>query len=92
MLNPAYKAASLRSVGMPPGHPDVVGLALDVPGGGSAQAVRFQLSVDDAERMALALLNAVSIQRYRVAVRQFHSPMSSGSPNCDGSPHEGHAQ
>lgn len=92
MLNPAYKPAALRSVGRPPSHPDVVGLALDVQGGDTAQALRFHLSVDEAERTALALLDAVSIQRYREAVRRFQSPMSSGSPNCDGSPHEGHAQ
>ena len=92
MLNPAYKPASLRSIGMPTGHPDVVGLALNVSGGEPAQALRFQLTIDDAERMALALLNAVSIQRYRESVRKFHSPISSGRSNCDGSPHEGHAQ
>lgn len=83
MLNPAYKAVSLRSVGSPPDHPDVVGLALDVPGGESAQALRFHLSVDDAQRTALALLDAVSIQRYREAVRQFHSPKAGQQGEID---------
>lgn len=92
MLNPAYKPVSLRAVGTPPGHHDVVGLALDVPGGGAAEALRFHFSREDAERTALALLDAVSIQRYREAVCQFHSDTSSGSPSNEGSPQSGQEQ
>jgi hypothetical protein len=88
MLNPAYKPASMRSVGMPPAHPDVVGLSLSCGTDCPADAMRFHFTREEAERLALALLDAVSIQRYRVA----QSSICSGKPNCDGSPQSGHAQ
>jgi len=89
VLNPLYKTVKLLSSAMPPSHPEVVGLALQVPGSAPADAFRFHLSPDEAERIALALLNSVAIQRYRATVREFHSYRASGNPSSDGSPQTG---
>ncbi|MBB4726371.1 hypothetical protein [Xanthomonas arboricola] len=88
-LNPAYQTVSLRAVGTPPTNHEVVGLAFDTPRGTAADALRLRLSVQDAERVALELLNAVAIQRYRASLCQLHSPISSGKPSSDGSPQDG---
>jgi hypothetical protein len=84
-----YKPASLRAVGGPESHLEVVYLALDQAGGSVADALRLHLTVEDAERIALALLDAVAVQRYRASDLAHHSLISSGNPNSEGSPHEG---
>lgn len=88
-LNPAYQTVALRAVGTPPTAHDVVGLALDMPRGTAADALRLRLTLPDAEAVALALLNAVAIQRYRASLCQAQSPISSGNPSAEGSPQEG---
>ncbi|MCE4371793.1 hypothetical protein [Xanthomonas hortorum] len=88
-LNPVYQPVALRAVGTPPTDHHVVGLAFDTARGTAADALRLRLSVEDAERVALELLNAVAIQRYRASLCQLHSPMSSGNPSSDGSPQDG---
>lgn len=89
MLNPSYTPVSLRAVGGPEGHPDTVYLALDTAEKTVASALRLHLTVEEANEIALGLLEAVAIQRYRCGLRKCHSLMSSGSPSSDGSPQDG---
>lgn len=89
MLNPLYQPATLRAAGGPESHLDVVYLALDQAGGSVADALRLHLTVQDAQTIALALLDAVAVQRYRASVLAHQSLISSGSPNSDGSPQDG---
>lgn len=85
MLNPVYKPASLRSVGVAPYRHDVVDMALDVSCGGAAHAHRFQLTLADAERTALALLDAVAVQRHLRSIEdQF--PRLVGQADLDAHP------
>lgn len=87
-MQPAhYKPAVLRSVGQSPVDLDHVGLSLDA--GGQPREDRFCLSLSEAERLALALLDAVAVQRYRAVRATCQSPISSGNPSRDGSPQEG---
>lgn len=90
MERPIYPHAVLRCVGQSPAALDRVALSLDA--GGPATSDRYALTLPEAERIALALLDAVAVQRYRALRATVHSPMSSDIPNCDVSPHEGHAQ
>lgn len=89
MLNPAYTPVSLRAVGGPESHLEVVYLALDRGRGSVADALRLHIPVEDAERIALGLLDAVAVQRYRGFLRNCQSEIASGSPNSDGSPQDG---
>lgn len=89
MLNPAYKPVSLRASGAPRDHHDVVMLALDGPNQAPEHAFRFLLPLAEAERIALALLSDVAVQRYRDGLTRCQSPISSGNPSNDGSPQEG---
>ncbi|UZW62739.1 hypothetical protein [Lysobacter enzymogenes] len=89
MLNPGYKLVSLRATGTPPCNHEFVGLALDEPGSGAAEAHRFRLTLAEAERAALALLDAIAIQRYRASLCKVQSPIWSGSPSLEGSPQDG---
>jgi hypothetical protein len=63
MMPPHYRPAVLRSVGHAPDELDQVGLSIDA--GGDIREGRFSLTLEEAERTALALLDAVAIQRYR---------------------------
>lgn len=96
MLNPSYRRVGFRATGTPPGHHDVVGMSLDVPQGSAADALRFHLSVEDARRLGMALLDAAAIQCYRAEVELLkswlQSPISSGNPIDDGSVSEGQSQ
>ncbi len=89
LLNPAYQRAVLRAVGTPPADASVVGLSLDTSSGRADEALRLRLSLGEAERTALALLDAVAVQRYRASLCQVQASISSGSPSSDGSPQEG---
>ena len=94
MFSPAYKPVSLRAAGAPLADPDVVLLALDVPGCDHAAAMRVRMSPDEAERVGLALISEAAIQRHRQAVQRNRlicdqSEMSSEIPSSDGSPQEG---
>lgn len=89
LLNPAYQMVVLRAVGTPPTDHNMVGLAFDAPCGTASDALRLRLGVQEAERVALALLDAVAVQRYRASLCQLQSPTSSGNPSSDGSPQDG---
>jgi hypothetical protein len=89
MPNPAYIPASLRSVGRPPDLLTHVGLALTVGDGSPEAAARFFLSLEEAERTALVLLEAAAQQRYTAFIQ---SSKSSGMPSPDVSPDEGQLQ
>jgi hypothetical protein len=89
MLNPIYKPATLRAVGGPQSHGDVVYLALDYGNGTVDDALRLRLTVSDAEKIALGLLDAVAVQRYRASFLAHQSLISSGNPSADGSPQDG---
>lgn len=89
MLNPLYKPASLRAHGGVLSHGDVVYLALDFASGSAADALRLHLTVADAEKIAVGLLDAVAVQRYRTLRLTCQRSISSGSPISDGSPHDG---
>lgn len=87
MLNPIYKPGTLLSVGRPPDHPEVVCPSIVVPPDAYvAGAVRIVMPLEEAQRMALALLDAVSMQRQRAEVRDSHALRSSGKSSVDGSP------
>lgn len=87
-MQPAhYKPALLRSVGKSPDDLAHVGLSLDA--GGAVRDDRFVLGLGEAERVALALLDAVAVQRDRATREMLQSPMSAGNPSSDGSPQEG---
>jgi hypothetical protein len=89
MRNPAYIPATLRSVGRAPHLLTHVGLALTVGDGSPEQAARFDLSLEEAERTALVLLEAVAQQRYRAFLQL---SKSSGMPSPDVSPDAGQRQ
>lgn len=77
--------AQLHSCPTPPLALEVVGLCLAV-GPNPSGVCRFELTLDDAEQVGLALLQAAGYQRFRAGV---HSVMSCGSPSVDGSTVEG---
>jgi len=86
MLPPIFHPATLLGVGRPPDELGVVGLALQTDRGDVA---RFSLSLNEAQRIALALLDAEAMQRHRAAlheVQRHQSSIESGQPNSEGSP------
>lgn len=89
MPNPEFELVSLRAAGTPPDDHHVVSLVLNPDRGESERVYRYRLDLAQAEATALALLDAVAVQRYRASVERFQSPISSGNPNSDGSPQEG---
>lgn len=80
-----YRQAALHSVGTPPDELDRVGLSVDA--GGQPRDDRFWMTLEEAERVAQALLDGVRLQRERATTCQ--SSIWSGSPSKDVSPQEG---
>lgn len=90
MADPRFQPVSFHTCAMPLDEHALVGLSLQ-PGNlrNPESRLRFSLLLDDAERMALAVLEAVAVQRYRSLSQQLRS---SGMPSVDGSTAEGHAE
>lgn len=94
MPNTAYMPVSLRAAGGPDAQPEIVLLALDAATGTAADALRLAIPLAEAQRIALALLHEVAVQRYRqegqrIRLTCSQSPISHGSPSSPGLPHDG---
>jgi len=90
-LNPAFRHVRRPFANATPGHPELVGFSL-LPSDDQRDPpipLLFHINRDEAEQLALRLLDAVSIQRYRDEMAQFHSCKESGMWNKAGSPQEG---
>lgn len=77
MIPSSYVVASFRGVLPVDASVDRVGFSLDTPFG----TQRFALSVADARTLSRLLADYTQ--------PTFQSESSSGSPSCDGSPHDG---
>lgn len=65
-----YTWVRLRCTSTPRALPDAVLLGLDVAGERADEAYRLRFTLADAQRVALALLEATAVQRYRVEVAE----------------------
>lgn len=71
MFGPGYLPARLRTTGFPPGAPGQVGLVMEAIEARPPDIRRFVLDLDEAERVAAALLDAVARQRARPGCTTF---------------------
>lgn len=77
MADSDYIPAQMRSVGRPPMNRGVVFLSFNTTSDRPEAAVRLSFTCDEAERMALALLDGVALQRYKATQSEISSLMAS---------------